>query len=149
MQDPIQETNYMINSLANRREDLFPGVVIAYKQEVNKFYFYCDNDVILIVHVLTDRIIRFRYSSDGNFPPDFSYAIDPDFKPEVPGAKLKDNPDHFRITTRQVVCTLQKDGLQVKIMDKAGDVILEDEKGYHWEYDLQTGNNIVKMSKRV
>jgi alpha-glucosidase len=149
MQDPIQETNYMINSLANRKEDLFPGIAIDYKQEANKFYFYCDNDVTLLVEVLTDRVVRFRYAPDGYFLPDFSYAIDPDFKPELPVIKLKDNEDHFRISTKKITCFIQKEGLQVKIQDKAGNVIIEDEKGFHWEYDLHTGSNIVKMSKRV
>ncbi|WP_146894531.1 glycoside hydrolase family 31 protein [Adhaeribacter aerolatus] len=139
----------MINSLTNRREELFPGKIIEHKQEENKFYFSSANEVTLLVQVLTSRIIRFRYSPDGYFPPDFSYAIDPDFKPEPPKVEFTQKPDSFQLTTELVVCIIQKEGLQIKILDKSGNVINEDEKGYHWEYDLQTGNNTVKMSKWV
>ncbi|MDB5264057.1 MAG: hypothetical protein JWQ14_3340 [Adhaeribacter sp.] len=149
MQDSIQETNYMINSLANRKEDLCPGRAIDFKQEINTFYFYCHNDVTLQVQVLTDRIFRFRYAADGNFLPDFSYGIDPAFKPVVPPLQFEESPEFYRISTSLVTCIIQKNGLITQMLDEAGNIILEDEKGYHWEYDLNTGNNIVKMSKRV
>src|SRR5215217_344859 len=144
MHDSIQENNYMINDLANIKEDLLPGFATDYSQDENKFHFYCDNQVVLFVHVLTDKLIRFRYSTNGDFTPDFSYAIAPDFRARAPKLEFKEKSDHFRITTNRVICTIRKEGLQVRISDKSGDVLMEDEKGFHWEYDLQSGNDIVK-----
>ncbi|MGV3586449.1 MAG: glycoside hydrolase family 31 protein [Adhaeribacter sp.] len=149
MQDPIQETNYMLNDLVNRKENLFPGKIIDYKQEENKFHFYTNTDVILFVQVLNPKIIRFRYAADGNFPRDFSYARDPAFTPELPLLEFISYPDFFQLSTDQVVCFIQKEGMHIRILDKAGNTIMDDEKGFHWEYDLHTGNNIVKMSKWV
>ena len=79
MSDFIHDHNYMINDLPNRRGNLFAGVAIDYKAEENKFYFYCDNGVVLFVHVISEILFVFRFSPDGNFPTDFSYAIDPGF----------------------------------------------------------------------
>jgi len=149
MHNPVQETNYMINDLANRKENQFAGVAINYKQENTAFYFFCDNDLALFVHVITNRIIRFRFAPDGHFPPDFSYALSPDFLPQPPSLDFKENPDHYQLTTEHLVCTIRKEGLLVKIEDISGNIINEDERGYQWEYDLQTGNNVVKMSKKV
>jgi alpha-glucosidase len=149
MQDSVQENNYMINDLANIKEDLLPGFATDYSQDENKFHFYCDNQVVLFVHVLSDKMIRFRYSTNGDFAPDFSYAIAPEFREQFPKVEFKEKSDHFRITTHRVICTIRKEGLQVRISDKSGDVLMEDEKGFHWEYDLQSGNDIVKMSKKV
>ena len=149
MPDPVQDTNYMLNSLAGRSGDSCPGTAIAYKQEGNKFYFYCDNSVVLFVHFLTDIIIRFRFTSDGHFAPDFSYALNPDFSPLPPPLEFKEQADSYLISSTQIILYINKKGLLVNIADKAGNIILEDEKGYCWEYDLHTGNNVEKISKRV
>ena len=89
MQDSVQENNYMINDLANIKEDLLPGFATDYSQDENKFHFYCDNQVVLLVHVLSDKMIRFRYSPNGDFAPDFSYAIAPEFREHFPKLEFK------------------------------------------------------------
>ncbi|WP_245590568.1 glycoside hydrolase family 31 protein [Adhaeribacter aquaticus] len=149
MQEKIKENNYMINDLANKKADLFPGNAIDYNQSGNQFSFYSDNDVVLMLQLVSDKIIRFRFANDGNFSPDFSYAIDANYQPAAPQIAFKEKLDHYRITTDRLICTISKEGLRVRIADKSGNILNEDEKGYHWEYDLHTGNDIVKISKKV
>lgn len=149
MPDSIHDHNYMINDLANRKEDLFAGIAIDYKQEGNRFYFYCDNEVILLLHIISDKIIRFRFATDDNFAPDFSYALNPDYTPPVTTPEFREYPDHYCIATNLLVCHIAKEGLRVRVTDKSGLVISEDEHGFHWHYDLRTGNNVVKMAKKV
>jgi alpha-glucosidase len=145
----IQDNNYMINDLATRREEFFPGVVTRWNQDGDRFYFFCDNDVVLEVSIVTDKILRFRYATEGEFEADFSYAIDDKFEKGYQFLEFKEKSDHFRITTDRLICTIAKERLSVKILDRSGTILLEDEKGFHWELNKEFGGDIVKMSKRV
>ncbi len=136
-------------SIKSNEHEHFAGKIQHVECEGNHFTFHCDNGVILRVNVLTDKIFRFRYSATGVFQKDFSYAIDPQFQPDAPDIEFKEKSDHYRITTKRLICRIQKDRLLVKILDKSGTVILEDEKGFHWENDSSHGGEIVQMSKFV
>ncbi|QNF35726.1 DUF4968 domain-containing protein [Adhaeribacter swui] len=139
----------MLNDLANKKGELFAGAILDCKYENNDFYFYCENNVILHVKAVTDKIIRFRYAVDGDFPRDFSYALSETYQPEKPTLEFKEKPDHYRITTNRIIITIWKENLSVRILDKSGTILIEDERGFHWEYDRETGNDIVKISKKV
>lgn len=132
MENAIQEGNYMINDLANRKGDLFPGTIVDYQFEDNNFYFYCDNNVILHLKAITDRVIRFRYAVDGDFENDFSYALSDSYHPEKPTLEFKEKPDHYRITTKRIIIIICKENLAIKILDKSGTILIEDERGFHW-----------------
>jgi alpha-glucosidase len=145
----IQDNNYMINDLGSRKEEGFPGIVAKVTQDGNKFHFYCDNDVTLFVHIITDKLFRFRYAIDGRFPDDFSYAVEEGYPEKNNFIEFKEKIDHYRITTERVICTISKERLLVKLLDKSGTVLCEDEKGFHWENNFEFGGEIVKMSKKV
>ena len=142
MQDFIKGEN-----IAHSEHERYPGKIETFNREDNKFIFRCDNKVTLIVDVLTDKIIRFRYSTNGLFQKDFSYAIDPEYQPGSPEIEFKEKKDHYRITTRRVICRVRKEALLLKLLDKSGTIIQEDEKGFHWEDDSNNGGAIVQMSK--
>jgi alpha-glucosidase len=148
----IQENNYMLNDLAAKaKQEFFPGKVVASQQDGSDFVFRCDNGALLRLEVITDKVLRFRYASEVGFAPDFSYA----FPNGVPARQapefleFRERPDHYRITTDRLICTVAKDGLKTRVLDRSGNTLVQDEKGYHWEYDYDTGNDIVKMSKQV
>lgn len=145
------EGNYMLNDLALRKEERAPGRMIAARHEAPRdFHFRCDDGTALHVRAESDKVLRFRYAPDGTFAPDFSYALDPAHQPAaLRFCEFKEKPDHYRITTDRVICTVSKDGLRVRLLDRSGTVLSEDERGFHWEYDAETGNDIVKMTKRV
>ena len=147
--ETAQENNYMINDLKSKRTEHFAGIVVSHTQDKNKFIFTCDNDIMLMIHILTDKLIRFRFATDGRFPNDFSYAVEtqPDTQPEE--LEFVEMEDHFRFTTKQVILTLTKEGLISKIMDKSGNILCEDEKGFHYEENREFGGDIVIMSKKV
>ncbi|MFD1468907.1 glycoside hydrolase family 31 protein [Hymenobacter caeli] len=152
MNAPIQENNYMLNDLAatghqdhtaglaRRADELAPG----------RYLFACDNGVRLMLHVVTDKILRFRYLTDGPLAPDLSYAVPADApRPGPTFLEFVEKPDHYRLTTARLICTVQKQGLKTRVLDRSGTVLSEDEKGFHWQYDDETGNDQVKMSKLV
>ena len=69
----IQENNYMVNDLAAQsHQEHYPGEVIrADELDGHRFLFSCQNGVRLLLHVLSDKILRFRYLTDGPLSPDF------------------------------------------------------------------------------
>ena len=143
----------MVNDLAAQsHQEHYPGEVIrADELDNHRFLFNCQNGVRLLLHVLSDKILRFRYLTDGPLSPDFSYAVPADAGSRLAPAlvEFREKPDHYRITTERLICIVQKENLKARVLDRSGTILSDDEKGFHWEYDYDTGNDIVKMSKQV
>ncbi|GAA3917778.1 TIM-barrel domain-containing protein [Hymenobacter algoricola] len=147
----IQENNYMVNDLAAKgSQEFYPGQVLTGVQHANDFLFSCANGVQLQLQVITDKILRFRYATEVGFAADFSYAVPAEIpRPDPEFLEFREKPDHFRITTDRLICTVSKETLRVRVLDRSGNVLTADEKGFHWEHDDETGNDVVKMSKQV
>ena len=147
----MQDNNYMINDLAAQASrEFYPDQVVACTQQDADFLFTCANGVRLSLQVITDKILRFRYATDGRFAPDFSYALPPEQTRRAPEfLEFREKADHYRITTDRLICTLSKENLHARILNRSGTVLCEDEKGFHWQYNDDTGNDLVLMSKQV
>lgn len=128
--------------------EYYPGQLKNWYREDNIFYFKTDNDVILAVHVLNDSILRFRYTTRGYFPKDFSYAIAQDGLNDSSFLRSREGNHRVTITTKNLVCKIDKDNLAVQVLDRSGHILTEDEKGFHWERD-KFGGDIVQMSKKA
>ena len=124
-----------------------PGTLTHWTQDENRLTFHCDNGVLLRVDVLTDSMLRFRFATEGYFPEDFSYAIDPKFEGETKALKITDRDPYITIRTDSIVCKLRKRGLLTRIYDRKGTILLDDDKGFHWERSEEWGGNLVFMSK--
>jgi alpha-glucosidase len=144
--------NYMVNDLAAKaKQEFYPGQVTASHQEGTDFLFRCDNGVQLRLEVITDKVLRFRFATENGFAPDFSYAF-PEGVPsrqELVFLEFREKEDHYRVTTNRLICTIAKEGLKTRVLNRSGVVLMQDDKGFHWEYDYDSGNDIVKMSKQV
>lgn len=113
------------------------------------FQFFCKNDIVLRLHVLTDTIIRFRYAFDGDFEKDFSYAIDKKkFKVEAVDAYFDEDIDKFIITTDKLRCEVLKKGLLVNIYDAFGNAICEDDTGFYMKESVMKGVSRLKITKK-
>ena len=137
------------NTELEYKGNLYPSYIVNYKKEVDRIYFYTRNDVILEVSVLRDSVIRFRYATEGVFEPDFSYAIDQEANFGYNHLEVAEVGDEYKVTTAKLVLTIQKENLRVSIHDLEGNLINEDEQGFHWEENYEYGGNIVKMSKAI
>lgn len=135
------------NTELEYKGDLFPSKITEVIQEVDSFYFYTNNSVILKLTVLRDSLIRFRYTTKGYFSNDFSYAIDKTQSHGYNFLELKEGKTYYSIQTSKVICKIQKEDLRVSISTVDGIHILDDELGFHWEESYEFGGNIVKMSK--
>ncbi len=105
------------------------------------------NRVHLHIHLLDQDIARFRYAEYGDFDADFSYAIDPDYQPQVPDYKIDDQDKLVMIHLDKFYLVITKEFLKVTVCTPEGLPILQDEKGYHWEENQEHGGNIVQMTK--
>ncbi len=101
----------------------------------------------LRVHVISEYIIRLRYSIEGYYQPDFSYAIDEKFKPQKPDVQILDTQNELVIQTSQVKCCVNKEGLLVTFKTSDDRILCEEEKGFHWEKNETYGGYIVQNSK--
>jgi len=137
----------IVNTELEYKGNQFPIKIVNYKKDSESIYFNSSNNVILKITVLRDSVLRFRYTTDGVFPTDFSYAIDENFAHGYNSLEVEDRLDYYAIRTNKIECRVRKEDLRISILDLTGKVVLEDELGFHWEESYEFGGNIVKMSK--
>lgn len=125
----------------------YPKSIHKHTVNGNSFHFEAAN-ARLEVTVVTDSIIRFRFTPD-LFAKDFSYAINPDFKASVKEARFHENEINYEIFTSQVHIIINKDSLEIRIEDLKGNVINEDKGGYHFEENKGFGGYYVYSSKKI
>ena len=136
------------NTELENKGNQFPSKIIGFEKDVDKLYFSTDNDVILQLTVVRDSLLRFRYTTVGNFDNDFSYAITKYASTGYNKLEIEENEDCYIVITSKLRCEISKESLRISLFDvKDGVLINEDEIGFHWEESYQYGGNIVKMSK--
>ncbi len=103
----------IINTELEYKGNLFPSKIISFKKDVDTLYFSTDNDVILQLTVVRDSVLRFRYSTTGNFEKDFSYAITKYASTGYNKLEITEDKERFIITTRKLICHVYKESLGV------------------------------------
>ena len=58
------------NTELENKGNQFPSKIIDFKKDVDTLYFFTDNEVILQLTVVRDSVLRFRYTTVGNFDKD-------------------------------------------------------------------------------
>ena len=136
--------------IENSANEFFPASLSHWSRDGNHFKFYTHNQVILSIQIINADIIRFRYNTEGYRPDDFSYALDDKIKTQKPLrlAVARESTHRITLTTQHLTCRIQKENLGIKILDRNGKVLCEDEKGFHWEKN-KWGGDIVQMSKKA
>ncbi|WP_297795159.1 glycoside hydrolase family 31 protein [uncultured Eudoraea sp.] len=135
------------NTELEYKGNLYPNKIIAFKRDSDKFYFSSENGVILEITVLRNSAIRFRYATEEVFQPDFSYAISPDASRGYNKLESKETKTEYLIITSKIQVLIDKKTMRTQISDLEGNIINEDELGFHWEENYEYGGNSVKMSK--
>jgi len=129
--------------------EFFPTGITKVEQAEGCVYFHFTNKVILKIEIFTANIVRLRYATDGTFERDFSYAIDPAFKKTSQTYNLIEEALIYRLEAGNITCIINKLSGKVTFLDDKGEVMNEDEKGFHWEEHKEYGGDIVQMSKKV
>lgn len=137
----------IINTELERKGDLYPSKIVKFSKEVDSAFFHTDNNVILKVTVFRDSLLRFRFTTKGYFSDDFSYAIAESHSRGFNKFEVTEEEEYYKILTNKLECHIHKSDLRTGIYDINGNVLLEDEQGFHWEEIYEYGGNVVKMSK--
>ncbi|WP_411844861.1 glycoside hydrolase family 31 protein [Roseibacillus persicicus] len=147
--DTFEKENYMDSKKKEEVLDLFPGRVKEIAAGEGCKVLVCDNKVKLAVSALSDEILHFRFAPDGHLGDGFSYAAMPENFPDRGAPEMTEDEEfvHFSTNSLQVKISLQ--GLLLTISDSEGNVMSEDEKGFHWEGNRAFGGNIVQYSRRI
>ena len=127
----------------------YPQGISEYWEKEGKHYFKNKQGTQLLVEAYTNDIIRLRFAVDGIFEDDFSYAIYSKFEKESPLVKVVEKDDQFVLSTDTTVLRINKADFRQTFEDRQGNLLNEDEKGFHWEEHYKKGGNIVMMSKRA
>ncbi|MDG1572591.1 glycoside hydrolase family 31 protein [Robiginitalea sp. M366] len=135
------------NTELEYKGNLYPKQVESFREDSGNFYFTSENGVLLQITVLRNSVLRFRYATDRIFEPDFSYAIAPDASRGYNDLKQEETETAYLIFTSKLRVEVEKSSLRISISDLDGNVINEDELGFHWEENYAYGGNTVKMSK--
>jgi len=135
------------NTELEQKGNQFPNQIISFSRDTDTFYFTTENGVVLELTALRNSAFRFRYATDLTFQPDFSYAISPEASRGYNSLEWEETEEHYEIWTPKVKVCINKKNLKVKILDAAGNLVNEDELGFHWEENYTHGGNLVKMSK--
>ena len=137
----------ILNTELEYKGNLYPTKIISLKKEGDTFYFTTENNVVLQITVQRDSVLRFRYTTNGIFENDFSYAISSRASIGYNKLVLTEEDDYYIISTEKLKCCISKINLRKTIYDiKDGTLIFEDELGFHWEESYKYGGNIVKMT---
>lgn len=140
--------NYIEKFERGDNNDQFPGACENWEKIGNKYLFHGEYSSLELT-VVTDDILKFRYGNFGYFEDDFSYGIDPNLKTVKAQPKFKEKDAYFQIRTKTIKCFVYKDTLKTKICDLAGNILLEDEKGYHWQEEKMFGGDVVISTKKL
>ncbi|WP_296619037.1 TIM-barrel domain-containing protein [Marivirga sp.] len=136
------EGNYIEKFKEQKEEEFYPGGIISWKQKKGKLKIYAQYST-LELSIITEKILKFRYANDGYFENDFSYAIDPEFELGNTHYHFEAQDDSLIVKTDLLQCIIKKSDATIKILDKNGKVLIEDEKGYHWKDERRFGGHVV------
>ncbi len=150
MKEPaFDKTNYIETGMPSHVGEMVPDEISEVIEEGGRQILVCKNGCRLAVTSLGDRIIRFRFAPTGHFAEDFSYAIDPESLPEISPLEVQDEEESFVLRTKELQIFISKIGLRTTIKDSEGNVLSEDEKGFHWLKNETYGGEIVIKSRRI
>src|SRR5690554_1861483 len=135
------------NTELEYKGNLYPNAIIDFYRKTDKLYFSTLNGVVLEITVLRDSVIRFRYATEKIFEPDFSYAISENASIGYNKLEVEETTTEYLIYTAKLKVLIDKKTLRTQVSDLSGNIINEDELGFHWEENYEYGGNTVKMSK--
>jgi alpha-glucosidase len=138
----------ILNNLYNDLE-FYPDKYKTHSVHNNEVHLISENGVQLKLTLLNERIFQFKYAPDGFYDKTISYALNPEFEHTQTHFTTEDRDHTLIVSTPLLNIHISKEYFLITIYNKKGQIINEDEKGFHWEENSEYGGNIVQMSKKV
>ncbi|HUF61801.1 MAG TPA: glycoside hydrolase family 31 protein [Verrucomicrobiales bacterium] len=147
MEEKTLKSNYMETGKAEAARQFHPGKLLRWSQDGASVEVESEIGTRLRISVLDEALLRFRFAPEGRFPEDFSYAVDPNWVSPAPEPRCREEGDGIRIETAALVVKVGTQDLRIRICDREGMVLSEDERGFHWEPHRTYGGEIVYNSR--
>ncbi len=149
MEEPnFDKGNYIETGQPSAAGECRPGNIVSAVIEDHRARIICDSLCALEVTCITPEVVRFRFAPNGRFPDDFSYATIP-AKTSSPQLKLHENKDTVTLETGSLWIHIGRKHLMLTIEDLHGNVLSQDEKGFHWEDNDEFGGYLLYNSRKV
>jgi alpha-glucosidase len=108
---------------------------------------HTQNGIALRVQFVQENVIRFRYALKGVFEEDFSYAVVQ--QPANIKVAILENEEEIVLSSKKMVCRIDKTSLKVKIEDDKKQAICEETRGFYAESSILKGIYKVEISKKA
>jgi alpha-glucosidase len=128
-------------------EDRIPNEVVSVRWTAGAYEFQCQNGVALRVQFPKQSIARLRYSPDGTWERDFSYALDLSFRPERHTVRLSESEQEYTLSTDTLQLVVQKNNLKIRVFNQDDGLIYEDGTGYQARRTIMKGWNKVLLNR--
>ncbi len=149
MDDAIfEKDNYIETGMPADTGELSAGEVVRVEHEDSRVVLYCDNGCCLAIDGLEEGMVRFRFNPDGVISENFSYGPDPDRERSQCTLTLEEREEGYFIGTPALKIQVSRERLRLRIEDHEGNLLSEDEKGFHW-YENHAFGGYVVMTSRV
>ncbi|MDR8392005.1 glycoside hydrolase family 31 protein [Aliifodinibius sp. S!AR15-10] len=126
-----------------------PDKLATVEQLEQAVVFTTKNGIELEITVVTPDILRLSYSTEGDIDDDFSYAIDPQFKPTPTDFSVEKESKYVEISTSALTCRVLKKGLLAQFYNANDELICQDHHGYYKRESLMKGISEVSISQKA
>ncbi|MFQ3576511.1 MAG: TIM-barrel domain-containing protein [Cytophagales bacterium] len=128
----------------------YPKPVEKVTQKNDSLFWVESSNVLLALEFLSDSVVRFRYSIEKFFTLETSYSRLGGELLEKESSIISSKTDEyyvFKSTKIEVLVNIAD--FRITIKNSFGEVISEDEKGFHWEEHPDYGGYYVYCSKKI
>lgn len=126
-----------------------PDIIEKVDQKGQQVTFVTENDVELVVNLISPEIFQLTYYLEGDVRSGFSYAVNPDFDPPTVDYTFEEKKTHYVIETDSLVAKIAKKQLLVDFYDTKGNILCEDEDGFYRRESLMKGISELKVTKKA
>ncbi|MBK9336854.1 MAG: glycoside hydrolase family 31 protein [Lewinellaceae bacterium] len=151
-QEPPSEIAFTEADVSTRYDDVYeiitPDEVSTVRWKDGAYEFVCQNGVCLRVQVAAPGTVRLRYSPDGYFHPDHSYALDPNRDTARVTATLNESANEYVLITGPLQVVVAKSGARVRFYDLDDRLLNEDDAVYSARRTIMQGWSALKISKK-
>ncbi|MFN8301393.1 MAG: glycoside hydrolase family 31 protein [Saprospiraceae bacterium] len=149
---PPSEIDYAGADVSTRYDDIYQVVtadeIATVRWREGAYEFVCRNGIALRLQFVTAGVVRLRYSPDGLFARDHSYAIDPAFQPEKVTITLDETDSEYLLNSESLQIVILKQGMRIRFYDQSDRALCEDAGGFSAKRTIMRGWCELRMSKK-
>ncbi len=126
-----------------------PGSMREFVTEDDGLRCTTHNGIELRIRPVMPAIIRFTWLTPEDRQPGFSYAVDPDFRPEQAPFSVEEKDNVISLKTDLLEVRINREGLSATFFDRDGTLLCEEGSGFSSRHSLMSGPREVSISQKA